>query len=205
MSLLSLEHSPLAYCLDFGLYAVLCLAAGTVLWVGSPPGSGLTLLLWVLAGMGLWTLLEYLLHRYVLHGIAPFSRWHAEHHLRPRALVASPVAVTLSLFVLLAALPAWWLLGKWSALALTLGLMLSYLVYGLLHHATHHPMPPWIGKTAWMRQRRMCHALHHAAYQTRGRSAVGSPCHFGVSSSFWDTVFGTNTLARSFRTKQKDI
>ena len=54
MSLLSLEHSPLAYCLDFGLYALLCLAAGTVLWVGSPPGSGLALLLWMLAGMGLW-------------------------------------------------------------------------------------------------------------------------------------------------------
>jgi cyclopropane-fatty-acyl-phospholipid synthase len=196
MSLLSLEHSPAGYRLDFALYALLCLATAATLLSASPEGEGLTLLLWVLSGIALWSLLEYLLHRFVLHGIAPFSRWHGQHHLSPRALIASPITLSLSLFLVLGSLPAWWLLGGWSALALTLGLWASYLVYGLTHHATHHGTGPWLRQNAWMSRRRIRHAMHHAAHHIEARGERCTPCHFGVSNSFWDAVFGTDTEVR---------
>jgi cyclopropane-fatty-acyl-phospholipid synthase len=199
MSLLSLEHSAAAYRLDFALYAVLCLASASTLLAASPQGTGAALVLWVLGGMALWSLLEYLLHRHVLHGLAPFSHWHAQHHLRPKALIASPTVLSLSLFVLLGSLPAWWLLGAWAALALTLGLLTSYLLYGLTHHLSHHGSPAWLRRSAWISQRRVRHAMHHAAHHIAARGDTCKPCHFGVSSSVWDTVFGTNTRLRSFQ------
>jgi cyclopropane-fatty-acyl-phospholipid synthase len=199
MSLFSLEHSSTAYRFDFALYALLCLGAATVLLSVAPTGYGIVLLLWVMSGVALWSLLEYLLHRYVLHGVAPFSRWHAQHHLRPRALIASPIALSLSLFFTLGTLPAWWLLGIWPAVALTLGLMCSYLVYGLTHHATHHGTPSWIGRSAWLSQRRICHAMHHAAHNIKTQGQVSKPCHFGVSSSIWDVLFGTKDMLRVVR------
>jgi cyclopropane-fatty-acyl-phospholipid synthase len=201
MSLLSLEHSPTAYRMDFALYALLCLALAATLLTASPQGNGSTLSLWVLGGVALWSLLEYLLHRFVLHGVAPFSRWHHLHHQHPTALIASPSALSLSLFLLLASLPAWWLLGGWAALALTLGLLAGYLVYGLTHHATHHSVPAWIRHNAWMSERRVRHAIHHAAHHIKARGESCKPCHFGVSNSFWDSVFGTNTLIRPLRVK----
>ena len=199
MSLMSLEHSPVAYRLDFALYALLCVGTAATLLAGSPGGSGGILLAWVLGGVALWTLLEYLLHRFVLHGVAPFSDWHGQHHLRPRALIASPLLLSLSLFLLLGSLPAWWMLGTWPATALTLGLLSSYLAYGLTHHATHHTTRPWIRRNAWMSQRRIRHAMHHAAHHIEARGEACKPCHFGVSNSFWDAVFGTNTLVRPLR------
>jgi cyclopropane-fatty-acyl-phospholipid synthase len=200
MSLLSLEHSPMAYRLDFVVYALLCLAAAATLLGASPHGSGLVLSLWVAAGLVLWSLLEYLLHRFVLHGVAPFSRWHNRHHLEPRALIATPMVLSLSLILVLAALPAWWLLGPWPALALTQGLLASYLLYGLTHHATHHGTPAWVRNNPWMSRRRIRHAMHHAAHHIHLRGESCKPCHFGVSNSFWDVVFGTHVLVRPQRT-----
>ena len=199
MSLLSLEHSSTAYWADFGLYALLCMGSAATLLSAGPAGFDMALLLWVMSGIAVWSLLEYLLHRYVLHGIAPFSHWHAQHHLRPRALIASPITLSLSLFLTMGTLPAWWLLGIWPALALTLGLMISYLAYGLTHHATHHRSPDWIRHSAWLSQRRICHAMHHAAHNIEARGEVCKPCHFGVSSSIWDVVFGSSSKVRVLR------
>ena len=198
MSLLSLEQSPTAYRADFALYGALCSAIAATLLYASPAGSGLALLLWIVGGVVLWTLLEYLLHRFVLHGVAPFSHWHGQHHARPHALIGSPILLSLSLFAVLGALPAWLLLGGWPALALTLGLLISYLGYGLMHHTTL----PWIRQNPWVAQRRICHAMHHAAYHIRARGESCTPCHYGVSSGSWDVVFGSNALMRPARTKQ---
>ncbi len=191
MSLLSMEHSSVAYRLDFALYTLLCAANATALMSFHPAGSAWELLLWVVGGGVLWSLLEYLLHRFVLHGVAPFSNWHGLHHQRPAALIASPIALSLSLFLLLATLPAWWLTGGWHALALTLGLMSGYLVYSVAHHATHHRTPVWISNNAWITQCRIRHAMHHSAHHLKARGAMSKPCHFGVSNSLWDEVFGT--------------
>ena len=208
MSWITLEHSPVAYRLDFALYGLASAAMATVLLLASPDGRGGSLALWALGGLASWSLAEYALHRYVLHGVQPFKRWHAEHHRRPTALMGSPTAMSALLFATLVAAPAWWLLGAWPALALTFGQVTGYLAYGLTHHATHHAVPlKSLQRSAWLARRRRWHAVHHArrgpAVSAQARDALTadvrpevSAGHFGVSSRWWDDVFGTNVGPR---------
>ncbi len=198
MPALRLEHSRAAYRADLALYGVLSLGLAGTLAIGSPAQARPALALWALGGLGAWTLAEYLLHRFVLHGLPPFSRWHARHHDRPAALIATPTLLSASLFALLAALPAWALWGPWPARALLCGLITGYSLYGLTHHATHHRVPAWVQRSAWLARRRRWHARHHAAGRAGGVSnghAAGRAGnvvgHFGVSLALWDHVFGT--------------
>jgi cyclopropane-fatty-acyl-phospholipid synthase len=55
----------------------------------------------------------------------------------------------------------------------------GYLAYTVTHHATHH----WRGESAWLLRRKQWHAQHHH------RSA--QPGFFGVTSGFWDGIFGS--------------
>ncbi len=183
MGLLTFEHSKATYGADFGLYglAVAALAA----WIVAHATAAQALPLAALVGLGLagWTLLEYLLHRFVLHGLPPFRRWHAEHHARPSALICSPTLLSGTLVLLLVFVPAA-LLGNWlQACALTLGLLAGYLGYAVTHHALHH----WPGDSRWLRRRKRWHGLHHHHRQ---------PGRYGVTTSFWDRVFSTGASSR---------
>jgi cyclopropane-fatty-acyl-phospholipid synthase len=195
MPLFTLEHSRTAYRVDFALYALISLAMAGALLVASPAGSGALLAVWALAGIAAWSPVEYGLHRFVLHGLPPFSRWHDEHHRRPTALIGSPTLVSLAFFAAVVAAPLWWLLGAWPACALTFGLLTGYLAYGLVHHATHHAVPGLSRRSAWLARRRRWHALHHQAHRARSdrppAGTVTPPGHYGVSSALWDHVFRT--------------
>lgn len=182
--LLALEHSVFAWRVDVAFYAFTSAALLLVAVALRPPGSGLLLLAWVGAGLAGWTLAEYLLHRFVLHRVPPFDRWHARHHQRPTALIGSPTLLSGSLFVLLAAVPAAWMLGVGSACALLAGLTAGYLAYGLSHNAMHRALTPGGRRTAWLLRRMRWHALHHRSHQVRAG-------HFGVTTSLWDHAFGT--------------
>lgn len=180
MSLFSMDQSPAAYRADFALYAVLVLALlGLSLWQAAPRPAG-----WMaglLAGMALWSLIEYLVHRFVLHGLQPFKRLHAVHHARPRALYGLPTLISLPLFACLVFAPLLFLLGLALALPLMAGVLCGYLFYGLAHHMVHQGLPPaWPGQ-AWQLRRQRWHARHHGGH---------AGC-YGVSSSFWDQVLGT--------------
>jgi hypothetical protein len=188
--LLKLEHSSAAYRADLALYGLLSLSLAATLALGSPSPSRPGLAAWALAGLCTWTLMEYLLHRFVLHGLPPFSRWHAHHHDRPKALIALPTLLSAGLFALLAVAPAWLVWGPWPACALSFGLVSGYGLYGLTHHATHHRVPGWVQRSAWLSRRRRWHARHHAASRLGQR--VG---HFGVSLDLWDHVFRTDEAA----------
>ena len=178
MDLFSIEHGKTAYRADFVLYgsSVVALAAALVLSTPAarwPEATGL-----VAAGWAGWTAIEYLLHRFVLHGLLPFRRWHEEHHLRPTALICTPTLLSASLITVLVFLPtlAWG--GAWRACALTLGVVSGYLLYAVTHHATHH----WRSDNAWLARRKRWHALHHHAVGRGG---------YGVTSAFWDRLLGT--------------
>lgn len=132
----------------------------------------------VLVGLLGWTAVEYALHRFVVHGLQPFQRWHAQHHQRPRALICAPTMLSATLIATLVFLPALVLGDLWRACALTLGLVTGYLGYAVTHHATHH----WCADSVWLKQRKQWHAQHHHAME---------PQCFGVTSGFWDHVFGT--------------
>jgi sterol desaturase/sphingolipid hydroxylase (fatty acid hydroxylase superfamily) len=130
-------------------------------------------------GLLLWTLAEYVIHRFALHGIASIAVLHEMHHSDPRALVGSPLWLSLGSIFLGSLLPIWLLIGLATACAVTAGLMLGYTYFGLLHHVLHHHRARR-GSYLWRLKRR--HVRHH--YGKR-------PCNFGVTTDVWDRVFGT--------------
>jgi sterol desaturase/sphingolipid hydroxylase (fatty acid hydroxylase superfamily) len=76
-------------------------------------------------------------------------------------------------------LPAWLLGGRLLATGLTAGLATGYLWYMVVHHATHF----WIGRRdSYLYAAKRRHALHHHRDGER---------NFGVTTGFWDRVFGT--------------
>lgn len=190
MRWLTIEPSPDAYRADFYLYGTISVLLGAALLTAPWEPR---LLGWIVAGALGWTLLEYLLHRFVLHGLPPFKRWHAEHHRRPAALIAAPTLLTIPLFATLL-LPTLWWLGPWPATALSFGLLNGYLAYGLAHHAIHQPTagrrPPGLARR-WLLRRRLWHGLHHRRLPA-GNTSAATEGHYGVSSVFWDRVFGTD-------------
>lgn len=142
---------------------------------------------WLLLGAFTWTLMEYLLHRFVLHwdartrvGKALMARLHTNHHHVPtdETQVCIP-------FIL--AVPLWFgiyqglrdLGGGAEATSLFVGgLAILSSVYDIVHFASHY------GKTpnhlmAVLRRNHMYH--HHGDARLR----------FGVTSPLWDHVFGT--------------
>ncbi len=204
MHLFSMEHSQLANRADLGLYGLASAALSIGLMVGTPPEIRVQISALALVGLGAWTLAEYGLHRFVLHGVFPFKDWHAEHHRRPAALISSPTVLSASLFFGLVFLPALALAGPWRACALTLGMISGYLVYGITHHAMHH----WHLDNGWFKQRKRWHALHHGsrfgAAPNPGQCAQTGPGHFGVTTSFWDHLFRTGADSRKQAALQRN-
>jgi len=150
------------------------------------------ILLGFILGLFFWTFTEYTLHRFLFH-LNPRTPameriaylFHGIHHHQPQIktrLVMPPVVsvplaflffglVYLVVVVLLNA-PIWFE-------PLMAGLMLGYLIYDLIHYATHHfPM-----KRGYLKFLRKYHMQHH--YKTPKQ-------RFGVSSPLWDYVFGTH-------------
>ena len=133
----------------------------------------------VLLGFLSCGLLEYAVHRWVLHGPPSIARrGHAHHHAQPAALVAAPLftIVTASLAIGLLAL-VW---GAGPAALLVFGLYAGYNYFALLHHWEHHHDPNVACRTYWRRLDR----LHHVHHQRPG-------VNFGISTTFWDRIFGT--------------
>jgi sterol desaturase/sphingolipid hydroxylase (fatty acid hydroxylase superfamily) len=178
MGLLSLEQGRAWVRADFAFYGLLVLALAAAALLGTPRDEWAAALGWTAAGIAAWTLAEYGLHRYVLHGVQPFRRWHELHHARPRALIATPTLLTAALFLVFVFLPAWWLAPAWRAYAATLGVMVGYLAYIGTHHAVHQAH----GQGAWLKRQRRWHALHHRQ---------GAQACYGVSVRLWDHVFGS--------------
>ncbi len=183
MALISIEQSKAAYAADVAFYTAVVVAGSGILLALGPPALRWTLSACIAAGLVGWTVIEYGLHRFVLHGLAPFSRWHLQHHQRPSALICAPTLLSASLIGGLVYLPALLASDVWRALAFTLGVLIGYLAYTVTHHATHH----WRAGGAWLRRRKRWHALHHR----RGTPVV----RYGVTTDFWDRVFGSGPRA----------
>jgi sterol desaturase/sphingolipid hydroxylase (fatty acid hydroxylase superfamily) len=181
MRYLELESSKAAYLADFAIYGMAVLGLALALVFGAP---GPTWFLWGLVAGGylLWSALEYVLHRFVLHGVQPFRGMHEQHHLRPGARIGTPTVVSAPLFALLVFAPTWALAGLWPACALTLGLLAGYLAYATTHHACHHVQ----AKAAWFMRCQRWHARHH--------QRVIPPGCYGVSHRLWDHVFSTDRV-----------
>jgi 4-hydroxysphinganine ceramide fatty acyl 2-hydroxylase len=138
-----------------------------------------------LLGILLWTLTEYLIHRYIFH-YEPKTRIgkrlhyivHGVHHDYPsdgRRLVMPPsISVPLAflfygIFLLI--------FGRLTP-AVFAGLVFGYVCYDMLHYATHH-FPMKRGIWLWLKQ---YHFRHHYKDDHAG---------YGISSPLWDYVFRT--------------
>ncbi|HEK1320557.1 TPA: class I SAM-dependent methyltransferase [Pseudomonas aeruginosa] len=183
MPLFKLEHSKLVHRTDIAFYVVGVLVLAVWLGLFCPAELRLECLLLAALGLVAWSLLEYLLHRFVLHGLSPFRQWHQSHHQRPGALIGLSTLSSAALFIGLVYLPALLALGPWRGSSLALGIMSGYLAYILTHHAVHHFDH---SGNAWLARRQLCHHLHHSALWQAG--------HFGVTSAFWDRLFASDRL-----------
>jgi 4-hydroxysphinganine ceramide fatty acyl 2-hydroxylase len=138
-----------------------------------------------LVGVLCWTLLEYLIHRYIFH-YEPKARWgrklhfivHGVHHDYPNdaTRLVMPPSVSIPLAILF-----------WSLFAVTLGrfapavfagLVFGYICYDSIHYAIHH-FPVKRGISLWLKQ---YHLRHHYTDDHAG---------YGVSSPLWDYIFRT--------------
>ena len=146
-----------------------------------------TLALAVAGGALAWTLLEYLLHRFIFHfepspdsEIQKEASWliHGIHHDYPwdRDRLVMPPTVTALITVAL-----WYalrpLLGHLEH-AFFAGIVGGYIWYDLTHYYLHHATPTTAaGK--WLRK---YHLVHH--FQTPG-------VRYGITTPLWDHVFRT--------------
>jgi sterol desaturase/sphingolipid hydroxylase (fatty acid hydroxylase superfamily) len=157
------------------------------IWRGISDGHGAlgTLGLFA-AGWLAWTLMEYLLHRFLFHwkGTGPSGEMraflmHGYHHEYPddgMRLVAPPM-MSWGPAALVAL--AWWaILGARLWAPVFAGTVAGYVAYDWIHYYTHHARPRFaLGK--WLRR---YHMLHHHKSEN---------AYYGVSSPLWDLVFGT--------------
>jgi sterol desaturase/sphingolipid hydroxylase (fatty acid hydroxylase superfamily) len=141
-----------------------------------------------LGGLAFWTLLEYVLHRWVFHFTpSPNSELaqdisfltHGVHHDFPHdpdRLVMPPVMSILLAVVL--GYPMYWVVGPTLFAPAFAGVVVGYLWYDMTHYAVHHLRQ----RTQAGNRLRRHHYLHH----------FKSPeARFGVSTPIWDYVFGT--------------
>lgn len=177
MKVFSVEHSKIAYFVDYAVYLVVILLLPFILMHFAPPQVWTQIVISVAAGLAIWSLIEYAMHRLVFHGIEPFQRMHGEHHRRPQALIATPTVLSLTMITVFVWLPATLLGGFWLGCGATLGVIVGYFAYGVIHHAVHH----WRSRSVWMRQRKRLHAIHHRFPHY----------NYGVTMSLWDRIFHT--------------
>src|SRR6266576_4182332 len=139
-----------------------------------------------LLGVLLWTLIEYLIHRYIFH-YEPKTRWgkqlhfvvHGVHHDYPNDAkrLVMPPAVSIPLAIVFYGL--FFLAFRSSAPAIWAGFAAGYVCYDGVHYAIHH-LPMKKGILNRLKQHHLRHHFHddHVGY--------------GVRSPFWDYVFRTN-------------
>jgi sterol desaturase/sphingolipid hydroxylase (fatty acid hydroxylase superfamily) len=165
------------YC-EFFLVPLFAVVLAAVTFAETPASAWLWAL-YAVAGIVTWTLVEYLMHRFVFHHVPLFRGMHAKHHEDHEALVGTPAWLSLPTMVVVAACLVG-ALGLEMGGGLTIGLALGYWWYISVHHILHHWQLPNRGYALRLKRR---HALHHH---------IDEDANFGVTSGLWDAVFGTD-------------
>ena len=145
-----------------------------------------TLLLLSICGILIWTLVEYLMHRYLFHLKSENKLidrivflFHGVHHNEPddRTRLVMPPVPALILSSILYGIFFMILGGKFVQPFFAFFLV-GYLCYDYIHYATHHfKFRGGVGKFL-----KRYHLLHHHSE---------SHAKYGVSSPLWDIIFKT--------------
>lgn len=144
------------------------------------------------AGIPIWTLVEYLFHRYILHGrFAPgrgiirrflherLDPLHWEHHKRPfdGRHINGQLKDLLPLF--LVAAPASFIAPIYTLPVLLAGVVGCYVLEEWIHHSVHF----YNFRSPYFRYIKRFHFYHH--------SPKGMELGFGLTNGFWDIIFKT--------------
>jgi len=138
------------------------------------------------AGLFAWTLMEYVMHRFVFH-YEPRSAWgrkvhftiHGVHHAYPQDATRLVMPPALSIPLGLAAFGLLWItVGLPWTPAVFAGLVTGYMAYDSIHFAVHHLH----FRNRVFQALKKQHARHHFQDPDRG---------YGVSNPLWDHVFRT--------------
>jgi dihydroceramide fatty acyl 2-hydroxylase len=161
--------------------------------LGANRGQGaLEIVVLFAAGLLIWTLSEYWLHRKFFHwdpdhpiGHRMHFIIHGVHHDHPndRLRLVMPPAASIPLAALFFGI-FWLVFGLPTAFPLFAGFLAGYLAYDYTHYYLHHFVP----KSQLGKKLREQHMRHHFQDHRYG---------FGVSSPIWDVVF--RTLPRTRR------
>jgi sterol desaturase/sphingolipid hydroxylase (fatty acid hydroxylase superfamily) len=150
-----------------------------------------------LAGIAVWTLVEYLFHRYVLHGRFPSGKGlirrflherldplHWEHHERPfdGLHISGELKDILPLFFVAA--PFSFLFPVYTLPALLAGVVQGYVGEEWLHYFLHFGR----FRNRYFRHLKRYHLYHH--------SPRGMGKGYGITSGIWDLVFHTQYPTR---------
>jgi sterol desaturase/sphingolipid hydroxylase (fatty acid hydroxylase superfamily) len=170
--------------------AVYTLISATALVVALRKSPAAAASAWLL-GVGFWTWLEYMVHRYILHGVFPdgprlrhlwhalFDHLHVQHHERPwdgnhiNGTIKDTAPFLVPAFLVALALP------PHTLLASLCGLVQAYLAEEWVHYSVHfHHF-----ENRYFRYIRRHHLYHH--------SPSGEAVGFGLTSGAWDVAFDT--------------
>jgi sterol desaturase/sphingolipid hydroxylase (fatty acid hydroxylase superfamily) len=183
--------SRYSYYGDFVIYPLLVAGLGiAALARPSPEALGKWFVCFAI-GLGVWTLAEYMLHRFVLHHVPYVKDMHDAHHDDEKALIGTPTWLS---FIILGGgvlLPLYLTFDFIVMSGLAGGIVVGYLWYVTVHHMVHHWEVRPDGYGYRLKRR---HALHHY-FDDHG--------NFGVSSGFWDRVFGTNINVKTARARRR--
>lgn len=174
---------PWAPTLTFGplalLFALLSFDIQTRSWLSA--GS------LILGGVLVWTLIEYVLHRFVFHLVQVKEPWktiasglHMAHHrdTETKDLIIAPPVVSLlfsiPIFLILLACTQ----SVSAALMMHAGVLFGYIAYEWCHYGAHQ----YNAKSGVAKYLKRYHLQHHFKHPN------GS---FGVTTPMWDYVFGS--------------
>jgi sterol desaturase/sphingolipid hydroxylase (fatty acid hydroxylase superfamily) len=130
----------------------------------------------IMAGVLLWTLVEYVLHQ-LAHLIPALQMDHWLHHDNPRD-PSGPSKVVSTSIVLLTLVLSIGFFGAFVATGVLIGFFGGYAAFSLIHFAVHQFT---IAPGHWLYALKMAHVAHHKL----------DDVNFGVTTLLWDRVFGT--------------
>lgn len=146
------------------------------------------IVLYFIFGMFHWTFLEYTLHRFVFHmeNIIPDNKyWITLHYIFHGVHHAFPMDKDRLVFPIVLAVPMYYLIHwifsqLYPAIiinTMSAGVIFAYMCYDMGHYYLHHSQPLKI-----VEYRKKYHMYHHYKDPDNG---------YGITTSFWDKIFGT--------------
>ncbi len=171
-------------------YTAYCM---TVLVLGLRSTQPILAASFFIEGVVLWTLIEYLFHRWVLHGSfaggtgivrkflhSRLDPLHWEHHARPLDGMHINGALGDLIILFFVAAPVSFIAPIYTLPVLFAGTVQSYVLEEWIHHSTHF----YRFHNAYFRYIRRHHGYHH--------TPAGTDLGFGLTNGFWDLIFNTH-------------